>query len=310
MARKKLLVIGPSSLVGSHFVETFSNKYEISGLGRTNIFGSDKLAPFNTVDIQDKSNLIQAVKDSSAEVVINYAAETNVDGCEAEREKSDGRVYLTNAAAVGWMAEACKETGKIFYQISTDFVFDGTQGPYSENDTSGLDTNKIGWYGYTKHLGERELIERLPHDNCIVRISYPYRARFKLKSDFARNILDLYQKGMLFPLFTDQLFSPTLIDDVSSAIDFLIAYDARGTYHVASRDVTSPFKFGSNLLSIFFAGFTSTILTRGLLSEFNKLSGRAPRPVRGGLKTDKIARLGFTPRSTEEGISELFRQMK
>ena len=97
MGQTKLLVFGSSSLIGSHFVETFSNRYEVSAIGRTNIFeGSGALASFKTADIQDKSSIMQAVKDSDAEYVFNYAAETNVDGCEAEKGNRSGRVYLTN----------------------------------------------------------------------------------------------------------------------------------------------------------------------------------------------------------------------
>ena len=202
---KEILVTGSSSLVGSHFVEKFGKQYNISAIGRNNIFeGREVLTSFERVNFQDKEKLQEAVRASDAEVVINFVAETNVDGCEKERNRTDGKVYFTNTAAVRWLSEICEETGKVLYQISTDAVFDGTQGPYSEADLTGAVRKEISWYGYTKCVAENEIIATFS-EFCIIRISYPYRAHFKSKTDFARSILDLYRNGKLFPLFTDQI---------------------------------------------------------------------------------------------------------
>src|SRR5487761_14424 len=304
----KVLVIGSSSLVGSHFVETFGDKYEISAIGRKNIFRDTKLLySFERIDLKEGGRLAEAIRSSKAEFVINYAAETNVDACEAESGNEKGDVYLVNSEAVGLMASVCKEEGKRFFQISTDFVFDGTNGPYSEDDTAGPINSKIGWYGYTKYLAEVKLNEIAPPGSCIIRISYPYRAHFDLKTDFARNIIDLYRKGKLYPMFEDQIFSPTLIDDVSNAVDFLIANSAERKYHVASKYPTTPFLFASELISTFFGKENETEVKRGSILDFNKIPGRAPRPVQGGLRTDKIQKLGFFPKTFEDGINTIFK---
>ena len=185
MSKTKLLIFGSSSLVGSHFVEAFSDKYEISLAGRKNIFeGKDSLSSFRTLDIQRETDLKKVIRESDCECVLNYAGETNVDRCESEKSNKSGHVYVTNASAVGWMAEACKQEGKTFFHISTDFVFDGTNGPYSEDDLPGPLGAPIGLYGYTKYLAEKQVIDAIPDDHCILRISYPYRARYEFKTDF------------------------------------------------------------------------------------------------------------------------------
>lgn len=304
----KILVLGSSSLVGSHFVDMFHDKYEISAVGRRNIFEeTDFLASFLKVDLQDRTRLEDTIRSSDAEFVINYAAETNVDACERERNIIEGKVYRTNTSAVRWIQESCRETGKIFYQISTDAVFDGTKGPYSEGDPAGSISNEISWYGYTKHLAEKELM-RGPSENCVIRISYPYRASFPPKTDLARTILYMHRNGNLFPLFTDQIFSPTLVDDVSKSLDFLIRRNSRGIYHVASRYQTTPFEFAGKLISVFFGDSESHKLRKASILEFRASSGSAPRPVKGGLITEKIAAEGFAPRTFEEGIMEMYRQ--
>jgi dTDP-4-dehydrorhamnose reductase len=305
--RRKVLVIGSSSLVGSHFVENYGDRYEISAIGRKNIFSNTNLlSSFETVDILDGEKLAEAIRSSDAEFVINYAAETNVDRCEAEKGNESGRVYLTNVEAVHVMATACKDSRKRLVQISTDFVFDGTCGPYSEDDLACSIHSKIGWYGYTKYLAETKIHEVAVPGSAIIRISYPYRARYESKTDFARNIIDLYQKGKLYPMFDDQIFSPTLINDVSSAIDFLMEHSLSGTYHVASRFPSTPFEFASKLISTFFPEDSPPSIKKGSILEFNKIPGRAPRPVRGGLRTDKIGKLGFIPKTIEESIQAIF----
>jgi dTDP-4-dehydrorhamnose reductase len=306
----KVLVTGSSSLVGSHFVEKYGAKYEISAIGRTNLFrGKGLLSKFAKVDLTDMGALHDAVQSNDAELVINFAAETNVDGCETERGRADGKTYLTNTAAVRSLVDACRRSGKVLYQISTDAVFDGTNGPYSEGARPGPLHRDLSWYGHTKFLAEQEVANLA--DYCIVRISYPYRSAYVRKLDFARNILQLYKRGRLYPLFVDQSISPTLIDDVSAALDFLIKRDARGIYHVASRNITTPFEFGCHLISTFFSVENpERVLKKGSVHEDASSPNRAPRPICGGLKTRKIMRMGFTPRTFKEGIREIFRQSK
>lgn len=166
---------------------------------------------------------------------------------------------------------------------------------------------EISWYGYTKYLAEKQIIEA-SSESCIIRISHPYRAHFKLKTDFARNILNLYRSGKLFPLFTDQIFSPTFIDDISNSLDFLIRRNARGIYHVACKNPTTPFDFAYELLSVFYPDRDLIALKTASILGFNKIQAKAPRQIKGGLRTDKITNEGFVPRTFEEGILEMHRQ--
>ncbi len=310
MGKSKLLVIGSSSLVGSHFVETFGIKHEISAAGRRNIFENGALALFIKVDILEHEKLADVIRTSKADYVLNYAAETNVDGCERQRGDFQGSAYQTNTEAVSSMASACKKAGKRFCHISTDFVFDGTSGPYSEDDAAGPINTRIGWYGYTKFLAEKKIQETMQSDFCIIRIGYPFRAQFQYKTDFARNILDLHGSGRLYPMFSDQLMSPTLIDDISAATDHLIQKSSEGIYHVACQHPTTPYDFASNLLLTFFPDEDVSSLKKGSILDFNAKTGHAPRPVKGGLKVDKITSSGFVPRTFEDAIDQIFKQRK
>jgi dTDP-4-dehydrorhamnose reductase len=305
----QIIVLGSSSLVGSHFVETFGHTYELSALGRRNIFSDQGvMSEFRRIDMTNKNELQDAIRSSKAELVINFAAETDVDKCELERQAVDGRVFAANTLAPQWIAEACRDSGKLLYQISTDAIFDGTSGPYDEDDIPGLCTSKMSWYGCTKNLAEAEIRKTLD-SYCIIRITHPYRAAFEHKTDFARNMLALYSRGQLYPLFDDQVISPSLVDDVSLALDFLIRRNATGIFHVASKDSTTPFAFGCKLISTFFEiRNPASVLRKSSVRGFNRTAGKAPRPVKGGLGTSKLAEMGFTPRTFEEGIDEIHRQ--
>ena len=144
----RILVLGSSSLVGSHFVETFGHAYELTAMGRRNIFlNKDVISEFTKEDITNKDEFKRAVRSCDAELVINFAAETDVDKCELEREAENGSVFTINALAPQWLAEACRDSGKLLFQISTDAVFDGSSGPYAEDDKSGPCTSLMSWYG-------------------------------------------------------------------------------------------------------------------------------------------------------------------
>ncbi len=306
---RRVLVLGSSSLVGSHFVETFGRNYEVSAIGRRNIFPKrGVVSEFRKVDFMRKGDLQHAIRTSGADSVVNFAAETDVEKCELERSDFHGRVFITNSLAPRWIAEACHDSGKSLYQISTDAVFTGRSGPYSEDQRTGSCTRSMSWYGCTKKFAEAG-VRTILKKPCIVRIAHPYRARFASKTDFARNLLDCYSKGNLYPLFADQTISPTLIDDVSLALDFLIKRDATGIFHVASSNATTPFDFGCKLISTFYdVRDPADVLEKGSVRDFNKKSGKAPRLVNGGLRTTKIAAAGFVPRTFEEGIEEIHRQ--
>jgi dTDP-4-dehydrorhamnose reductase len=308
---RRILVTGSSSLVGSHFVESFGSKYDISAIGRNNFFeGTDVLESFSKVDLLDSQSLYKNIFSSDAEIIINFAAETNVDGCEKEKGRTDGRAYLVNTAAASTIAKGCKDSEKTLYQISTDFVFDGSAGPYKEEDRTGQVNRELSWYGFTKYAAEREISTQLSKYS-IIRTSYPYRSKFNGKIDFARNILQLYESGRLYPLYYDQLFSPTLIDDISAAIDFLIQRNSTGIYHVACRFPTTPYEFAAYLLSKFFPlRIPIQALQKASAEDSLKLSTRAPRPVKGGLVTDKMSAAGFRLRTFEEGIQLMHEQLE
>lgn len=294
--KPRILVIGSKSMVGSRFCELAGDKADLI---QTDLRGQI------SVDITDAGEVETVFEKHPAPWVILFSAYTDVDGAERERNNRQGACWKINVEGAGNVVDACQKhkVGLIF--ISTDFVFDGQNGPYLENAETGPDLEKVSWYGITKIEAEKAVGTLAKH--LIVRISYPYRSSFSPKKDFARGILENYKNGTLPPMFSDQKFTPTFVDDLAPAILLIVSKNQTGTFHISSPGLVSPYEFSKKLVEAF--GMDPSKIKEGSLSDFLK-TNKTPRPVKGGLIVNKISALGFTPTSWESGINTMRLQLK
>jgi dTDP-4-dehydrorhamnose reductase len=292
----KIAVIGASSMVGSRFCELFN--YQKS-LIKADLNGQ------NQVDITSSGSVGTFFKNHDFQYVILFSAFTDVDAAEKQRNDNNASCWQINVEGVKNVIEQCSKTQRKLIFISTDFVFDGQKAPYSENAKRGGDLEKISWYGITKVKAEEE-IEKSLKDHIIVRIAYPYRANFPTKADFARQILERYRENSLYPMFTDQTFTPTFIDDLARAFEVLINNDKSGIFHITSPSPVTPYDFAQNLLTVF--GLGTKNLEKGSLKEFLKDKAKTPRPVNSSLLTQKIENIGFRPTDWRSGIKAIYSQ--
>jgi len=305
--KQKILVVGSSSMVGSRVIELLATHFSFSGADRKNIFPEGVLSDFYEIDITNKKQILEIVKKSGCLWVWHFAAYTDVDGAEKQRGDENGTCWQVNAIGTQNLVSACQEFGKKILYISTDFVFDGESGPYSEKDKPAQNPDDVSWYGWSKLAGEK-IVLAAKISYLLIRISYPFRAFFPQKTDFLRNILERYKKGDTYPFFDDQKFTPTFIDDLAHAIKFLIKKNEFGIYNVACQNLTTPFKFAQRLLGLFFQAEDK--VEKESIKKFLAEGGKTPRPINGGLRVDKLVSLGFNLRTWEEAQDEVFRQQK
>ena len=270
----KNAVIGGSGMVASRFVDLASKDFEITSLDE------------KTLDITNKTAVEKYFEENKFDTIVNFAAFTNVDGAEAQKGDENGLVWGLNVEGPRNLAETCKKTGTFLVHISTDFVFPGSeenQGPYDEDAELPKDSNGVGWYGWTKNRAEHVLKDS--GIKCaIVRYGYPFRAaKYDLKKDWARNLLNLYNEHKLYPLFDDQIQSVLFIDDLTEPLAKIINEQLTGVFHIASSDTTTPHEIASYLLEKYVG--KPVELQKGSMVEFLKAPGRTPRPRLGGLKT-------------------------
>lgn len=247
----KLLILGGSGLVGSRFIELAE--------------GYDIAAPtHDELDLLDLKQLDDHLLVSDAEVVINFAAFTNVDTAESEKGSEEGNVYKLNVALPDALANHCAANGKKFIHISTDYVFDGTkQTPYVEED----EPNPLNWYGKTKMLGE-DAVKSSQGSFLIVRPEMPYSAHFEKKLDIARTFVKMLTEGKTINGVSDQKITPIYVDHLVYGLQKLIEADASGIYHLASTDSTTPYDFAVMIAEKF--GLDKSLVKSVPIAEYNK----------------------------------------
>lgn len=317
-----VLVFGTSSLVGSQFVEEMGENSKLYGAGRRNIWqGRDQLKDFWQVDVTDEDQVRDVVRKFPGQYVFNFAAETAVGSMEKTRpvdpfnlRQLDANLgYRVNVLGSKNLALACKESDKTLIHTSTDFVFDGNEGPYGEDSPVVDSPDLVSWYGWTKAKAEK-VIKQSGARSIVIRISYPYRKSFEGKGDVVRNFLDMYDKFKkgeilaLYPAFEDQLFTPTLIDDIPNDVSLIISKNESGIFHIASPDVVNFRTFLCEVLRVArgVENPEDLIGVGSIVDFFAKNPTAAKWPKNGGLKVDRIVSLGFTPTSFKDGIRKAF----
>lgn len=232
---KKVLILGGSGLVGSRFIELKNPYFQIN-------------APSSPeLDILDSQALEKFISLHPVDVVINFAAFTNVKEAEKEVGDRQGLVYRLNSESVKRLAAFTRQNNIHLIQLSTEYVFDGKkESPYLEEDP----TCPINWYGQTKCWAE-EFIQEVGGQFSIVRISMPFRSQFLAKKDIARVFLERLQTGQPITAITDSFIAPTFIDDIADALAALIKQQSLGLFHVVPPKPTTPFLFAKLIAETF-----------------------------------------------------------
>lgn len=280
---------GLSGLVGSRLVELLAPAFTFADLSLD-----------TGVDITNVDVVVPRIEASAAPWVLHFAAKTDVDGAERERELGvQSSSWIVNVRATEHIVGACKRSGKRLLYVSTDYVFDGSKEAYTEEDTP----NPQGWYAVTKFEGEKR-VATLDSKALIIRIANPYRAQFAPKPDFVAKIREKLAAGERISSPSDQLFVPTFIDDIAKALKTLIEQNASGVYHVVGSDALSPFEAAKAVARTF--GLDESLVTPTTFTSY--FSGRAPRPFRATLKNDKITKLGVRMATFDGGLREIKKQ--
>ncbi len=224
----KILVTGASGLVGSRFVELYPKS-------------QDLLTP--NLNEFDLANPKEYLAKNTPDVVLNFAAYTNVSEAEKQKGDKNGSCWQINVEGTRNLVSALPANTRLIH-ISTDYVFSGQNGPYKETDIPETDQNKLTWYGYTKAEAEKIVGDK----STIVRLIYPVRAKYPLKLDFLRKPLDLFNQGKLYPLFIDQQISMTFIDEACIYLQKIIDQNLTGIFHMSCPDTTTPYEIITYLL--------------------------------------------------------------
>jgi dTDP-4-dehydrorhamnose reductase len=269
----RTLVTGANGLVGARVAAQLSSRgHAVTALGRgSRRSGGD--FEYASVDLGDAAAVAGSVRAARPEVIINAGALTDVDGCEMAAADA----FRINGIAPGILAVAASEIGSHLIQVSTDYVFDGTAGPYSEDAIP----NPRGVYAITKHIGE-QAVRALGHSWAIARTAVIYGWPSAGRANFGSWLLGAVRKGETVRLFEDQFVSPSLADSVAEQLVEIAERKLSGVWNVCGAEVVNRLQFGQALCAEF--GFDASRIIAWRLANG---ALRSPRPQRGGLRTDK-----------------------
>jgi dTDP-4-dehydrorhamnose reductase len=251
---------------------------------------------YQHLDVTHADAIREALEKRSVDWVVNTAAFTNVDACETRREDC----WQINVLAVKALAEVARTTGTRVLQVSSDYVFDGTAGPYAEDDEPA----PLGFYGRSK-LASEVVLRETGAEYVIVRTNVLYGHAPGVRPNFVHWVLQQLERGVPFRVVSDQVGNPTLADDLAQAIWTLVASEARGTYHLGGSDLLDRRTFALAVAEVF--GFPQDLIGEISTAELRQA---APRPLRSGLLWEKARqRFGIRMRGVREGLQLLRAQM-
>lgn len=299
MSLKRVLVIGSNGLLGQKVAELF-----IRGSGHHIVLASLHKEPvrelqsteYHPLDITSKKDVRNVIAAVEPDVIINTAAMTNVDQCEKEKELA----WKVNVEGVENIIEASRRTNARIVHISTDYVFDGKNGPYTEEDRP----NPLSYYGKSK-LASENALRASGVEFLIFRTIVLYGLAPGVRPNFALWLIQNLEKNMPVRVVNDQLCNPTLADDLAYATLRGVEGNRTGIYHVGGRDIVSRYEFALQLARVF--EFDSSLINP---IKTVHLRQPAPRPLKSGLVTLKAeVELGLKPSSTEQGLYILKNQL-
>jgi len=291
----KLLVTGAGGLLGTRICQLATKQnYEVYSAH------SQHAPQFGTLiklDITDGTALKQIFDKTKPDVVVHSAALTDVDKCEEEKDLA----WKINVEGTSNIAELCHEHNCFLVYVSTDYVFNGEKGNYTETEQ----TAPINNYGLTKLKGEEE-IKQSKAEYCIARTSVIYGSIPAAgKVNFALWLIEKLRKKEETKTVTDQWNSPTLNTNLAEMILEIVEKRITGTFHLAGATRLSRYEFAQNIAETF---NLNENLLRPTSSE--KMSWIAKRPKDTSLNIEKAKHtLNNKPLQISEALSRLKKEI-
>lgn len=255
----KVLVIGKDGQLGSELIRLINGSKGTSRHDQTELF----------LDLSNSYSIEDTIMKEMPDVVINAAAYTNVDGCEGNKKEA----YTINGSAVGHMARACSVTGSYFIHISTDYVFDGEKGNYTEDDVP----NPIDYYGMSKAIGEAYALSY--DDSLVIRTSGVYG----IKMNFPLYVVKTLREGGTVSCI-DSFYSPIHATLLAQAVIEIIDKRIYGILNV-SGEKFSRFDFAQKIKE------TLKIATGKVVLSPNAQNMKARRPYDSSLDNSKALKI-------------------
>jgi dTDP-4-dehydrorhamnose reductase len=297
---KTILVTGSNGLLGQKITERILETKQFNLIATSkgaNRFPLKEGYTYAEMDILNSEQVSAVIEKFKPDAIIHTAAMTNVDISHEQPELA----HQLNVLAVQTLIDIAAAQNLQFVHLSTDFIFDGADGPYDEEAAP----NPLSHYGRTKLDGELVVKNSSAHW-VIIRTILVYG----IVSDMSRSNIVLWAKGALesnkpINVVNDQWRMPTLAEDLADGCLLAVEKNAKGVFNISGKDMMSVSELVAQVADYWG-------LDKSMMNEItsDSLNQAAKRPVKTGFILDKaINQLGYNPRSFKEGIAILDRQL-
>lgn len=291
----RVLVTGALGLLGLKIAQLFAKDPAHQVLAT---FGNSKEnwtfdIPAEAASVADFGAVTALLLSFKPEVVINCAAYSKVDQAEFERAAA----YQVNAEAVGFLAQEVKRIGSFLVHFSTDYIFDGKAGPYSEEARP----NPLGYYAKTKYWGEEKVV-RVGCRHLVVRTNVLFGIHeLASKPNFFMWLAGELSAGRPVKIVSDQYNNPTLADNLAALVKEAVEKKLEGVLNLAGKTYLSRYDFAMRIARFF--GYDHELITPIYTAS---LKQPAPRPLLGGVRIERAQAVLKSPIFTvEESLSFL-----
>ena len=298
--KKRILITGSNGLLGQKLVDLLRKQASVDLIATAR--GNNRLPvtegyTYASLDITVQEEVSDIFDQFKPDVVIHTAAMTNVDTCETDRDGCD----VLNVNSVAYLIEACEKNGTYLCHLSTDFIFDGADGPYTEEGIA----NPISYYGESK-LKAEQLLFASKIRWSIARTVLVYG----IVPDMSRSNIVLWVKksledGKTIQVVTDQFRTPTLAEDLAMGCWLLAKDEVEGIFNISGSDFLTPYEMA--VMTADYYGLDKSLLQKAESSTFSQT---AKRPAKTGFILDKAKKvLGYSPKTFQEGIAIMAQQV-
>lgn len=295
----KILITGANGLLGQKIVKFCLHQgidFSATSSGENRNPDDCPDENYYSMNITNKLEVENVIKTASPTHIIHTAAITNVDYCQLNPSECEE----VNVEATKFLADICAQEDIHFQFLSTDFVFDGEKGNYSEED----DVNPVSIYGKSKADAEQYLIDGSFKNWSIVRTIIVYGTGNNLsRSNLIVWAKESLEKGIEMKIIDDQFRAPTFVDDLALACIAILRNNKKGIFNIAGPKAYSIFEIVNKVAQHF--GYSMNNVHR-ISSE--TLNQPAKRPPKTGFNLTKAkSEINYEPRTIEESLSLIFK---
>jgi len=289
----RLLVTGASGLLGLNLAIEASREHEVFGSVNRNLLDN---APFTVIqsDLTQPGSLEELFEKIRPDWVINCSALANLEACETQPDLAE----KLNIELPEKLAHVVAKGGARLVHISTDAVFDGRRGDYTELDRP----NPLSKYAETKLDGE-QAVSSNNSDAIIARVNL-FGWSLGGKRSLAEWFLNNLSANQEISGFTDVYFCPLLANDLGSLLLNMLDQGLQGLYHVVSQDCSNKYDFGVRLARLF--GYDPSLIRPISVVDSSLI---AERSLNLTLKADKLSQdLGVSPPNLDSCLEHYHQQ--